>query len=202
MSVPESFALSARRWRCGDCDTWNGPSDTRCHCCGSPAQRSDSVTTPITPAVPAVSAVLEVHDETLLAAAARLEADWYTGPRMWHGSSGEPVTGEQAAGFLRAAAAVLEREGWEPGAFGLWEALDGHLDLKTVAVKILELVICAHTGAGAAEPRLWDLVPGRTAAQVLHLLHAGAAYADRHGPRDAAPSSPSRPRPDGRRAHG
>jgi hypothetical protein len=24
-----------RRWRCRGCDTWNGPGDRRCHCCGS-----------------------------------------------------------------------------------------------------------------------------------------------------------------------
>ncbi|MFD4578174.1 hypothetical protein ACFWNK_38540 [Streptomyces sp. NPDC058417] len=189
LPVPESAAPA--RWRCGDCDTWNTATDTCCHCCGSPGlRRNDSMTMPITPTGPAVT---EGRDESLLAAAVRLEADWYTGPRMWHGSSGEPVTGEQAADLLRAAAAVLEREGWEPGAFGLWEALDGHRDLKTVAVKILELLICAHTGAGAAEPRLWDLVPGRTAAQVLHLLRAGADYADRHGPQDTVVSWPLTP---------
>ncbi|MFD5891120.1 hypothetical protein ACFWHQ_34865 [Streptomyces sp. NPDC060334] len=125
--------------------------------------------------------------EALLTRAAHLEAAWYTGLRMWHGSSGEPVTGLQAATHLDSALALLDREGWEPGAFGLWEVLAGPLDLTGVSASVLELVICAHTGASAAEPRLWDLVPGRTVDQVRALLSAGAAYARRYGPADVMP---------------
>ncbi|MER7048931.1 hypothetical protein [Streptomyces jumonjinensis] len=120
--------------------------------------------------------------EGLLQQAARLEVDWYTARRMWFGSSGEPVTGPQAAGFLEAALGLLDREGWEPGSFGLWEVLAGPGDLAGVSVSVLELVICARTGAGAAAPRLWDTVPGRTVEQVRTLLLAGIAYARRHGP--------------------
>ncbi|MFF0164021.1 hypothetical protein ACFYRY_42020 [Streptomyces sp. NPDC005263] len=29
-----ALVLSAgSRWRCADCDTWNGPADSACHCC-------------------------------------------------------------------------------------------------------------------------------------------------------------------------
>ncbi|MEW2623631.1 hypothetical protein [Streptomyces sp. NPDC048106] len=132
------------------------------------------------------SAPLEAHNETLLARAAELEASWYTGPRLWFGTSGEPVTGSQTATYLETALALLDREGWEPGAFGLWEVLAGPIDLTGVSVSVLELVICAHTGASAAEPRLWDTIPGRTVDQVRALLLAGAAYARRYGPTDAA----------------
>ncbi|MFJ9101147.1 hypothetical protein ACIRJM_22080 [Streptomyces sp. NPDC102405] len=24
---------TGNRWRCADCDTWNGPADSACHCC-------------------------------------------------------------------------------------------------------------------------------------------------------------------------
>ncbi|MFC0602259.1 hypothetical protein [Streptomyces palmae] len=120
--------------------------------------------------------------EALLRRAAELEAGWYTGPRMWHGTSGEQVTGLQVATHLEAALGVLERDGWEPGSFGLWEVLHGSLDLTSVSTGVLELVICARTGASAAEPRLWDLVPGRTADQVRTLLLIGATYARRYGP--------------------
>ncbi|CAL9675827.1 hypothetical protein [Streptomyces sp. enrichment culture] len=140
----------------------------------------------MTPPIAASTTELEAQNEALLNRAAELEALWYTGSRMWHGTSGEPVTGPQTATYLENALALLEREGWEPGAFGLWEVLDGPLDLKGVAVKVLELIICAYTSAGAAEPRLWDTVPGRTIDQVRTLLLAGAAYARRHGPTDAA----------------
>ncbi|OIJ95404.1 hypothetical protein [Streptomyces colonosanans] len=139
----------------------------------------------MTPSI-ATSAALDSQNEALLTRAAELEALWYTGPRMWHGSSGEPVTGLQAATHLETALGVLDREGWEPGAFGLWEVLAGPVDLTGVSVSVLELVICAHTGASAAEPRLWDKVPGRTVDQVRALLLAGAAYARRYGPTDAA----------------
>ncbi|MEU3038120.1 hypothetical protein [Streptomyces griseoaurantiacus] len=132
------------------------------------------------------SAALEAHTEALLCRAAELEATWYTGPRMWFGTSGEPVTGSQAAAHLESALNLLDREGWEPSAFGLWEALEGPIALTGVSVSVLELVICAHTGAGAAAPQLWDKVPGRTFDQVRALLTAGAAYARRHGPTDAA----------------
>ncbi|GAB1340848.1 hypothetical protein ACE1SV_74380 [Streptomyces sp. E-15] len=132
------------------------------------------------------SAALETQTEALLSRATELEALWYTGPRMWHGSSGEPVTGLQAAAHLDAALAVLDRDGWEPGSFGLWEVLDGHADLRGVSVSVLELIICANTGAGAADPRLWDTVPGRTVDQVRALLLAGAVYSRRYGPTDAA----------------
>ncbi|AEY94211.1 hypothetical protein SHJG_p1080 (plasmid) [Streptomyces hygroscopicus subsp. jinggangensis 5008] len=139
----------------------------------------------MTPSITA-SAPLEAHNEALLDRAAQLEADWYTGPRMWFGSSGEPVTGGQAATHLETALALLEREGWEPGAFGLREVLAGPTDVTGVCVSVLELVICAHTGASAAEPRLWDTAPARTVDQVRALLRAGAAYARLHGPTDAA----------------
>jgi hypothetical protein len=132
------------------------------------------------------SAALEAHTEALLERAAQLEAEWYTGPRMWFGTTGEPVTGSQAATHLERALALLDREGWEPAAFGLWQVLDGPTDLTGVSVNVLELVICAHTGASAAAPRLWDTAPGRTFDQVRALLTAGAAYARRHGPTDAA----------------
>jgi len=137
------------------------------------------------------STAREAHNETLLTRAAELEALWYTGPRMWHGSGGEPVMGTQAATYLENALGLLDREGWEPGAFGLWEVLDGPVDLKGVSVKVLELVICAHTGASAAEPRLWDTVPGRTIDQVRALLLAGAAYARRYGPTDTVQDTES-----------
>ncbi|MEV7160268.1 hypothetical protein AB0N77_37620 [Streptomyces misionensis] len=127
-------------------------------------------------------AALEAQTDALLPRAAELEAAWYTGPRMWFGTSGEPVTGTQAATHLETALALLDREGWDPGSFGLWEVLDGPMDVKSVSVSVLELVICAHTGASAAEPRLWDTVPGRTIDQVRALLRAGAAYARRYGP--------------------
>ncbi|UDF11867.1 hypothetical protein LH646_30500 (plasmid) [Streptomyces sp. WA1-19] len=42
--------------------------------------------------------------EALLVLAAELEAAWYTPPLMWHGPSGTPVTGEQAAAHLDYAA--------------------------------------------------------------------------------------------------
>ncbi|MFJ6669003.1 hypothetical protein [Streptomyces sp. NPDC091383] len=135
----------------------------------------------MTPSITA-STELEAQTEALLARAAELEANWYTGPRMWFGTSGEPVTGTQAASHLEAALGVLDREGWEPGAFGLREALDGPVDLAGVSVSVLELIICAHTGASAATPRLWDTVPGRTVDQVRALLLAGTAYAHRYGP--------------------
>ncbi|MFJ9412456.1 hypothetical protein [Streptomyces sp. NPDC101393] len=128
------------------------------------------------------SAALEAQTEALLSRAAEFEAAWYTGPRMWFGTSGEPVTGPQVATHLETALALLEREGWEPGEFGLREVLDGPLDVKGVSGSVLELVICAHTGASAAAPRLWDTVPGRTIDQVRALLLAGSAYARRHGP--------------------
>ncbi|MFF8910939.1 hypothetical protein [Streptomyces olivaceoviridis] len=128
------------------------------------------------------SAALETQTDALISRAAELEAAWYTGPRMWFGTSGEPVTGTQAATHLETALALLDREGWDPGTFGLREVLDGPMDVKSVSVSVLELVICAHTGASAAEPRLWDTVPGRTIDQVRALLLAGAAYARRHGP--------------------
>ncbi|MDI6413158.1 hypothetical protein QLX52_30590 [Streptomyces albus] len=128
------------------------------------------------------SASPEVSDEELLAGASRLESCWYTGPRLWHGTSGESVTGARTAAFLETAAGLLEREGWEPGQFGLREVLAGPQDLTDVSLKVLELVICARTGAGSAEPRLWDRVPGRTVAEVRALLLAGAAYARRYGP--------------------
>ncbi|GAA2767548.1 hypothetical protein GCM10010103_65900 [Streptomyces paradoxus] len=139
----------------------------------------------MTPSITA-SAALEAQNEALLTRATELEALWYTGPRMWHGPSGEPITGTQAAMHLEAALGLLDREGWEPGAFGLWEVLAGPVDLNGVVIKVLELVICAHTGASAAEPRLWDKVPGRTVDQVRALLLTGAAYARRYGPADAA----------------
>lgn len=128
--------------------------------------------------------MLVLTTEALLVRAAELEAAWYTPPRMWHGPSGTPVTGEQAAAHLDYARSLLKREGWAPGEFGLSEVLDGPVDQTGVCVSVLELIICAHTGAGAAEPRLWDKVPGRTAEQVRALLGAGAAYARRNGPTD------------------
>lgn len=128
------------------------------------------------------TATLDAQSEALLTRAAELEKTWYTGPRMWFGVSGEPVTGTQVAEHLEIALRPLELEGWQPGTFGLWEVLDGPTDVKGVAVSLLELVICAHTGASAAEPRLWDTVPGRTFDQVRALLLAGAAYARAHGP--------------------
>ncbi|MFH9016472.1 hypothetical protein ACH4C6_34630 [Streptomyces sp. NPDC017943] len=60
--------------------------------------------------------------------------------------------------------------------------LAGPLDVNGVSVNVLELIICAHTGASAAAPRLWDTVPGRTVDQVRTLLIAGAAYARTYGP--------------------
>ncbi|MEW2709079.1 hypothetical protein AB0948_29380 [Streptomyces koyangensis] len=120
--------------------------------------------------------------EALLERATELEAAWYTPPLMWHGPSGTPVTGEQTAAHLDQARSVLGREGWLPGEFGLQEALAGPADLTSVSVSVLELVVCALTGAGAAEPRIWDQVPGRTADQVHALLLVGAAYARRQGP--------------------
>ncbi|WP_181800371.1 hypothetical protein [Streptomyces ipomoeae] len=139
------------------------------------------------PTTTTTSAAPATNIETLLVRAGELEAAWYTGSRMWHGASGEPVTGEQAAAHLEAAAGLLDREGWEPGAFGLQEALAGPLDVAGVSIKVLELVICAHTGAGAAAPQLWDRVQNRTADEVRTLLTTGAAYARRYGP-TAAPS--------------
>ncbi|MEU2724048.1 hypothetical protein [Streptomyces smyrnaeus] len=114
--------------------------------------------------------------------AAGLEASWYTGRRAWHGSSGELVPGARVADGLAQAAATFRRDGWVPGEFGLWEALDGDRDVRMVARQVLELLICARTGAAAAEPILWDLVPGRTVEQVLELLAEGEAYARRYGP--------------------
>ncbi|MHB6912799.1 hypothetical protein [Streptomyces sp. DB-54] len=141
----------------------------------------------MTPSITA-PAPLEAQNEALLTRAAELEALWYTGPRMWHGTSGEPVTGVQAATHMETALGLLDREGWEPGEFGLWEVLAGPTDLTGVSVSVLELVICAHTGASAAEPRLWDTVPGRTVDQVRALLLAGAAYARHHGPTAQVPA--------------
>ncbi|HUR02966.1 MAG TPA: hypothetical protein VM347_10525 [Nonomuraea sp.] len=131
------------------------------------------------------SAAPEAQSEALLTRAAELEAHWYTGPQMWHGPSGEPITGAQAATHLETALGLLDREGWEPGSFGLWEVLAGPVDLNAVAIKVLELVICAHTGASAASPQLWDKVPGRSVDQVRALLLAGAVYARRYGPTTA-----------------
>lgn len=133
-------------------------------------------------------AALETRNEDLLARAEELEARWYTGPRMWHGPTGEPVTGTRAAEHLDTALDLLDREGWEPDSFGLWEVLAGPADLNGVSVSVLELVICAHTGAGAAEPRLWDKAPGRTVEQVRALLMTGALYARRNGPTDGTPN--------------
>lgn len=118
----------------------------------------------------------------VLVRAAELESAWYSGRRAWHGPSGELVTGARIAAVLASAAATLRREGWAPGEFGLREVLAGDRDLFMVARQVLELVICARTGAGAAEPVLWDLVPGRTVGQVLELLADGEAYARQRGP--------------------
>ncbi|MFF5256931.1 hypothetical protein ACFY4K_33495 [Streptomyces leeuwenhoekii] len=128
------------------------------------------------------TATLDAQSEALLTRAAELEALWCTGSQLWFGTSGEPVTGTQVARHLDAALGAMERDGWMPGEFGLWQALDGPTDVKSVSISVLELVICAHTGASAAEPRLWDTVPGRTFDQVRALLQAGAAYARAHGP--------------------
>ncbi|MGY1583850.1 hypothetical protein [Streptomyces sp. MN13] len=128
-----------------------------------------------------VPAALEAPTEDLLGRAAELEVLWYVGPRMWYGPSGEPVSGRQVAEHLEAALDVLGQEGWEPGSFGLWEVLAGPVDLTSVSARVLELVICARSGAVAVEPRLWDRNPARTLGQVRALLLAGAAYARRHG---------------------
>lgn len=140
----------------------------------------------MTPSITTSTTALEAQNEALLTRAAELESTWYRGPRMWFGTSGEPVTGTQVAKHLDAALGAMERDGWEPGTFGLREALAGATDVTGVSVSVLELVICAHTGASAAEPRLWDTVPGRTLDQVRTLLLAGAAYARRYGPGDTA----------------
>ncbi|UNZ20604.1 hypothetical protein [Streptomyces sp. 891-h] len=118
----------------------------------------------------------------VLEQAAALEASWYTGRRAWFGSSGELVPARRLADGLAQASATFRRDGWMPGEFGLWEVLDGDRDVRMVARQVLELLICARTGASAADPILWDLVPGRTIEQVLNLLAEGEAYARHYGP--------------------
>ncbi|MFH9016473.1 hypothetical protein ACH4C6_34635 [Streptomyces sp. NPDC017943] len=69
----------------------------------------------MTASITASTTALEADNEALLRRAAELEATWYTGPRMWFGTSGEPVTGSQAAAHLDNALGLLARGGLGAG---------------------------------------------------------------------------------------
>ncbi|MFJ6355175.1 hypothetical protein ACIQKB_37670 [Streptomyces sp. NPDC092046] len=123
---------------------------------------------------------LDAHTERLLTRAAELEQRWYTVPQMWTGSTGTPTAPHAVVAFLEDAVKRLDQDGWEPRKRGLQQLLDGGFgNVAHVSVSVLELIICADSRINAALPLAWDLVPGRTVAEVRTLLQTGTAYARR-----------------------
>lgn len=108
----------------------------------------------------------------------------------WLGHSGEPVTGEQAARFLEAALAAVEKSGWNPRSSGhsLWRAMlqladsSFDADTQTVAENCLRLIVRARTGALMVFLMQWEERQGRTLDDVRDVVTAAAKLARKHGP--------------------
>ncbi|WP_329564535.1 hypothetical protein OG711_39005 (plasmid) [Streptomyces uncialis] len=123
------------------------------------------------------------------------------GTRMWFGSSGHLVTGDQAASHLEAAAALMERHNWDPQLYApltghhIWDALHrtrldgtGDEDTQSIARSLLEMLLRLLTGAPYVDYESWSEHPSRTLPDVLVLLRAAADLAREHGPA-AAPDT-------------
>ncbi|MDN3262897.1 hypothetical protein QWJ26_24435 [Streptomyces sp. CSDS2] len=113
----------------------------------------------------------------------------------WFGPSGMQVTGDAVAAHLQAAAALMQRESWDPQLYGrgskrnLYYALrntsdDGMGDDDTlrVAEAVLGTVLCAATGAPFVDYEAWGHHATRTLDDVLRLCQVAAAVAREHGP--------------------
>lgn len=148
--------------------------------------------------------------ETMLAEqGARLEAvaevmrQQHAQKRLWIGVSGSVTTGSQIVAHLTAAAKLLQTEGWAPTRvamrFGLadvqrpghslYSALGtimrsraGDWDTYSTGRNVLNLVVCASTGAAAGDYKVWEITPGRTAVEVAELLDTAIGFARRYGP--------------------
>ncbi|MFJ4343195.1 hypothetical protein [Streptomyces sp. NPDC088915] len=123
------------------------------------------------------------------------------GPGIWYGPSGEKVTGEAVAAHLQAAAALMEREGWDPQLYtresrrSLYYALDstrddgqGDEDTERVAERVVEAVLTAATGAPYVRYEAWNHHATRTLAEVLQVCQAAASVARHYGPGPATTS--------------
>lgn len=110
----------------------------------------------------------------------------------WLGHSGEPVTGEQAARFLEAALAAVEKSGWNRGNT-LWRAMlqladvdPFDADTQTVAENCLRLIVRAHTGALMVFLMPWEERQGRTFDEVRDVVTAAAQLARKRRPAGGA----------------
>lgn len=113
----------------------------------------------------------------LLEDAERLAALWYPG-RLWFGPSGGRVSPGRVVAAVEATAARIAAgegpvDGWR------FAASLGDADVRRVAARILELILCAHTGAPAAVVEVWVAVPGRGRAEVRELLGLAVQFARR-----------------------
>ncbi|MFF7023022.1 hypothetical protein ACFY97_18715 [Streptomyces klenkii] len=121
--------------------------------------------------------------EALLAAAAGIAR----GDRknLLFGASGERLVGEDVAGHLEAALALMESRGWpHPTIYDALEesALDGagDWDSRCAARDVMELLIRAQSGASYADYEAWNLRRGRRFEDVAALMLLAAAFARRY----------------------
>jgi hypothetical protein len=114
--------------------------------------------------------------------AARLADEW----RVWSGSHGGVLAGQEIADLLTATREHLEREGWQPRPFqdttaALIKVSGGDMAVWGAAEQLLELILQAQTG-GHVNHDAWEWRAGRTFADVAELLRTAAQFAREYGP--------------------
>ncbi|MEW1723864.1 hypothetical protein [Streptomyces sp. NPDC093109] len=116
-------------------------------------------------------------------------------PETWYGLSGAKVTGDAVAAHLRAAAALMKRESWDPQLctpgslrtlyYALVHTSDdglGDSDSRYVAEILLEAVLTAASGAPYVDYEAWTNHSARTLDDILRACQAAAAVAHAYGP--------------------
>lgn len=129
-------------------------------------------------------------DDVLAAARKELRDPW-----MWAAPSGEPVSGEQVAQHLEAAADLMEDQNWDPQVYRpearrslrsavLATTLDGRGDDDTVFIvrNVLQALLKARMNALTVDYGAWAEHGNRTLAEVTATARTAARLARETGP--------------------